>query len=146
MPPEAGIPKEAFTIANVVIFAAILVGVSLNARRKLHTRIMWGCFVADMLMVLVIELTRKAVKQAGEVALRMSERPMLAFHIAVSIATLILWFVQLRSGSRLLRELETAGANAPGAMADAPSRRRHRFGAVSFLVFRAVNLVTSFFV
>jgi hypothetical protein len=45
----------------------------------------------------------------------MSERPMLAFHIAVSIATLVLWFVQLRSGSRLLKHLESAGAAALGA-------------------------------
>ncbi len=142
MPPE-GISKETFAIANIVIYLAICVGVAFNRNRRVHTRIMWSCFAADILMVLIIELSRKALKQAGETALHMSERPLLAFHIFVSVMTLVFWFVQLRGGPRLIRMLDTPGTD-PAMLSNA--RGKHRLFARVFLAFRTSNLITSFFV
>lgn len=143
-----GISKETFAIANVVIYVAILIGVFVNRQRRLHIRIMWSCFIADMLMVLVIELARKAIKQSGETALHMTERPLLAFHIFVSVMTLILWFVQLRAGPRLAAAIDNAGSAGTGALTSViqPLRAKHRMAALVFLGFRSTNLVTSFFV
>jgi hypothetical protein len=125
------IPKFAFDVANVVIFVAILVGVALRRRRVAHVRTMVACFVADVLMVLVIEIQRGAVKQTIEQATTLS-KGLLSFHIAVSVAALALWVVQLQSGRGLLR--------------GAPLRTRHRLAAAAFLFFRLTNVVTAFYV
>jgi hypothetical protein len=121
------IPKIAFNVANVVVFAAILYGVSVHARRALHARIMVSCFVADVLMVLLIELQRSAIAQAVG-----TTSGLLRFHIAVSVAALVLWFPQLVTGRQILR--------------GKPRLRRHRFQAWAFLLFRATNVVTAFMV
>jgi nitrate reductase gamma subunit len=124
-------PKSAFSIAmnaaNVVVFAAIITGVVLHARRTLHARIMLTCFVADVLMVLVIELTRHAIAQAVG-----ATSGLMRFHIAVSAAALVLWIPQIVTGRRIL--------------AGKPSIPRHRVQAWAFLVLRATNLVTAFMV
>jgi hypothetical protein len=125
------ISKAAFDAANVVLFAAILVGVALHARRKLHVRCMTACFVGDVLMVVLIELQRHAVKTTVR---QFSGAPdanaLLQFHIAVSVAALAMWVVQIVSGRRVLR--------------GAPSVARHRRGAWIFLTLRATNVVTAY--
>ncbi|HYC76856.1 MAG TPA: hypothetical protein VEI02_04420 [Planctomycetota bacterium] len=125
------IPKLAFDVANVVIFAAILVGVALRRRRLAHVRIMTASFVADVLMVAVIELQRGAVAKTLEQARTVSDG-LLSFHIFVSVASLALWVYQLVGGRRILH--------------GAGSLSRHRAGAWAFLVFRATNVGTAFFV
>lgn len=125
------IPKFAFDVANVVIFAAILLGVALRRRRATHVAIMRSCFAADVLMVLLIELQRGAVKQTMEQVQSMS-KGLLSFHIAVSVLALVFWVVQLRSGSRILK--------------GAPIGPAHRRGAALFLIFRLTNVVTAFMV
>jgi hypothetical protein len=123
--------KEAFALAmnvvNVLIFLAILWGVAIHARRTLHARIMVTCFVADVLMVLVIELTRHAIEQAVA-----STSGLMRFHIAVSVAALLLWVPQIITGRAILR--------------GKPRLRRHRLQAWAFLLFRATNVLTAFFV
>jgi hypothetical protein len=129
MLPE--IPKVAFDVTNVAIFAVILLGVAWRRRRARHVAIMRSCFVADLLMVLVIELQRGAVQQTIEQAQTLS-KGLLSFHIAVSVAALVMWIVQLKSGSRILH----GGPLGPG----------HRRGAALFLFFRFTNVVTAFMV
>jgi hypothetical protein len=113
--------------ANVLIFAAILFGVTVHARRMLHARIMVSCFVADVLMVLVIELSRDAIAQAVA-----TTSGLMKFHIFVSVVALVLWVPQLLTGRQILR--------------GKPRLRRHRLQAWTFLAFRATNLVTAFLV
>ncbi len=125
------IPKLAFDVANVVIFLVILLGVALRRRRATHVAIMRSCFAADLLMVLLIELQRGAVKQSME-QMQSFSKGLLSFHILVSVLAVVFWFVQLRSGSRILK----------GAPIDAA----HRRGAVLFLIFRLSNVVTAFMV
>jgi hypothetical protein len=124
-------PKTLFNIvmnaANVLILATILYGVKVHARRALHARIMVSCFIADVLMVLIIELTRNAIAQAVE-----TTSGLMRFHIAVSIAAIVLWIPQILTGRQILR--------------GKPYLRRHRFQAWAFLLFRSTNVATAFFV
>lgn len=117
----------AMNVANLLIFATILYGVKVHARRTLHARIMVGCFVADILMVLVIELSRKAIEQAVA-----TTSGLMKFHIAVSVAALVLWVPQILTGRQILRGKPRLG--------------RHRLQAWAFLLFRGTNLVTAFLV
>ncbi len=127
MLPDLGIPKAVYDVANVCIFALIILGVVLHRRRTLHVRMMLTCFGLDVLMVLLIELQRAAVEQAVT-----THSNLLRFHIAVSVAAMVLWILQLIVGRRILR-----GENLI---------RRHRLQAWLFLLFRATNVVTAFFV
>lgn len=121
------IPKLAFNVANVLIFATILYGVSVHARRALHARIMTSCFLADLLMVLLVEFDRRAIEQAvGPTS------GLMKFHIAVSVAAIALWVPQIVSGRGILRGKPYLG--------------RHRLQAWAFLLCRATNVVTAFFV
>jgi hypothetical protein len=121
------IPPIAFNVANVVIMAAILVGVAVHARRKVHVRVMASCFAADLLMVLVIELQRSAIKQAvGPTS------GLMKFHIAVSVGALVLWVLQILTGR--------------GVLQGKPRLARHRIQAWAFLLCRGTNVVTAFMV
>ena len=87
------IPPAAFNAANVVIIAAIIFGVIVHRKRLVHARIMTTCFIADVLMVLLIEIQRKAIEQAvGPTS------ALMRFHIAVSVAALVLWVPQILTG------------------------------------------------
>lgn len=124
-------PKEAFTVtmnaANVVVFALILYGVAVHARRQLHARVMTAAFILDVVMVLLIELNRKAIAQAIA-----PSSGLMKFHIAVSVGALVLWVFQLVTGRQILR--------------GRPRLRRHKIQAWAFLSCRATNLVTAFMV
>jgi hypothetical protein len=125
MEPDAS--KLAFNVANVLIFAAIVCGVIVHARRVLHVRIMATCFVADILLVLLIEVQRHAIEQAVT-----TTSNLLRFHIAVSVAALVLWVLQIIAGRQILQ--------------GKPRLRRHRVQAWTFLACRAVNVGTAFVV
>ena len=130
--PLAAISNLTVNLANVAVFSAILAGVALHSRRLLHARIMRLCFVADVIIVLVIELQKSAIMQTVHQVERPGLKPLLSFHIAVSVAALVLWVVQLFVGAALLR--------------GEPRLRRHRIVARAFLALRATNVVTAFFV
>ena len=121
------IPAAAFNAANVVILAAIFWGVSVHANRRLHARVMTSCFIADLVMVLLIEVQRKAIEQAvGPTS------GLMKFHIAVSVTALVLWVFQIVSGRGILQ--------------GKPRLRRHKLQAWLFLACRSTNVVTAFIV
>ncbi len=124
---DLGIPRTFFDVAGAATFVVILVGVLLHKQRQLHVRIMMGCFITDLLLVVLIELQRSAVEQIAT-----AKTGLLKFHIAVSVAAVILWVAQVVVGRKLLR--------------GAPMLRRHRIQAWAFLLFRFANAVTAFFV
>lgn len=121
------IPALAFNAANVAILLAIFYGVAVHARRTLHARIMTTCFLADLAMVALIEIQRKAIEQAvGPTS------GLMKLHIAVSALAIVLWIPQILTGRAILR--------------GKPRLRRHRVQAWAFLLFRCTNVVTAFFV
>lgn len=112
--------------ASTVIFAGILFGVWNRKNRRIHIPMMLGCFVADMLLVLVIELNRQAIAQATS-----TTDSFLRFHIAVSVSAVVCYFVALVTGFRRRK----------GKLVLA-----HRVNAILFLFFRGTNWATAFFV
>lgn len=123
--------KDAFAtamnVANVLVFGLILYGVVQHARRTLHVRVMTVAFCLDILMVLIIELSRNAIEQAvGPTS------DLMKFHVAVSVLALVFWVLQIVTGRQILR--------------GQPKRPRHRIQAWTFLLLRGANLVTAFMV
>src|SRR2546425_846722 len=90
---DVTVPVTVSNGANVLIFGTILYGVSVHARRTLHARIMTSCFVADLVMVLLIEVQKHAVEQAVQQAVGPTSG-LKIFHIAVSVAAVVLWVPQ----------------------------------------------------
>ncbi len=126
----------AFNLCNVAIFVAILVGTFLHHRRRFHVRMMVGCFVADLLLLLAVEFlpANSAVKQALEAAKGGGEdSTLLLVHVAFSVLSLALWIVQIVVGRQVLR----------GRMELLP---RHKKGSRYFLVCRLGNVVTAFLI
>lgn len=123
--------------ANVTIFCAILVGASLHRRRALHVRVMFGCFAADLLLLLAVELSQHAIgtamSTAGGTGRQGGDLVMLAVHIAFAISTLVFWGLQIANGVKLLR----------GRRELLP---RHKRLAILFVFVRLGNVVTAFFV
>lgn len=120
-----------FNCCNLAIFLAIVVGTFMHHRRTFHVRMMVGCFVADVALLLAVELTRDAVAQAAEGV--STADWLLIVHISFSVAMLVLWGLQIVLGRRVLK----------GRMEVLPAHKRcARF----FLFCRLGNLVTAFMV
>lgn len=121
-----------YNVVGTAVLAAVVVGAVLHRRRRLHVRIMTVCFAVDMLLLLVIEVTRGAVE--GLLGLRPPaadlNRTMLAVHVPFAVATLVLWFLQIGTGRRILK-------------GDQTPYRRHRIQAFVFLGARVGNAVTA---
>ena len=112
-------------VINLIIFVLIIVGVCQRKNRKIHPPLMFFCFVADLLLVLYIELTKGAV--ATVVGFKMS--PFLAFHVVLSsLCLLVMNPIVLYSGYQKLK-------NKGG--------KYHLMLAGAFLILRFLNLVTS---
>ncbi|MGE3165780.1 MAG: hypothetical protein AB7O52_12790 [Planctomycetota bacterium] len=113
-------------IASTIIFGGLIFGVLQRRNRRIHIPTMISCFVADVLLVLVIELNREAVHQATT-----TRDPFLQFHVAVSVSAVVLYVGALITGLQ----------RRHGRMV-----RAHRINAVLFLFCRGTNWVTAFFV
>ncbi len=113
-------------ILSTVILLSIYYGVSQRKNRERHIRIMVSCGIADILLVLAIVYFRRALPKAME-----ADTTILKVHLVFSIPALLLWFTAFWSGIQRKKE---------------KCLRFHRWNAISFLVARTGNWVTSFFV
>lgn len=118
---------------SLLACAFIVAGLVFRRDRARHRACMLAAFVIDMLLVFWIEVTRGALATTVGAGERSAPGPLLAFHIAVSVATVALYVIQLGSGTRLFRGREL-------------SRTLHRRSGWAFVVFRFTNLGTSFLV
>lgn len=113
-------------VLNVLIYIVILIGFANRKKPRVHVPIMAAAFVMDVLLVLYIEFTRRAIEQAiGETTLTMK------VHLAASLLVVFLYVGQIITGIKKRR--------------GQPSRWHGKAG-VAFLSTRLVNLVTSFLV
>ncbi len=120
-------------VLSLVACVIIACGLMNRRDRIRHRACMGAAFTLDLGLVLWIELTRGAVETSLALGSRPIPGPLLAFHIAVSTLTLVLYVVQIVSGTKLFggREL---------------SRNAHRRAGWTFVTLRATNLVTSFLI
>ncbi|MBS1984780.1 MAG: hypothetical protein JST16_11480 [Bdellovibrionales bacterium] len=107
--------------------ALVFWGYLSKQNRRLHTRIMLSAFAVDMSLLLYVELTRKAIKTGLSVP-----HPFVSFHIGISVVVVAIYFWQMYSGIRAMRNNSRP--------------LRHRAPGRAFLWLRTANLVTSFFV
>jgi uncharacterized membrane protein YozB (DUF420 family) len=114
-------------IISTLIFFLILYGIHIRHEKKLHSRIMLGAFVFDLLLVLFIEINNQAIDRSLGFP-----GGLLGFHIIISVLTIIFYIWMIFTGLRLYSETG--------------SRPLHRQLALIFLGLRFTNLITSFFV
>lgn len=119
----------------ISISACVLIAVGIRKRRNrgLHMRIMITAFVIDLLLVGWIEWTRHAVEKSLALQDYPPPGPLLAFHVAVSVMTLVFYVVQLTLGMKIANGAEHR-------------RHLHRNSGGIFVILRLTNLVTSFLI
>ena len=111
-------------LLSTMVLALIAAGVATRQRTRLHMSLMIAAFAIDLALVVYIEVTRHAVERVG------ASRPIVWFHVAVSVAVLVLYVVQLTLGRAMLTGRAT-------------SRRLHAALGITFCLCRGINYVTS---
>ncbi|MHC4697757.1 MAG: hypothetical protein ACYTFA_13570 [Planctomycetota bacterium] len=108
------------------IFVVLVIGVLNRGRKRVHIPLMVIAFVADMAMVLYIELTRQAIETA---ATQMT--PLMGVHVLLSVIVIGLYVGQIVTGVKKAR-------GRPHAW--------HGKAGIGFLLCRFGNLITSLMV
>ena len=111
---------------SLIVCILLVVGVMNRRRKRIHIPIMLSAIVIDLGMVLYIELTRGAVKQA---AAKMG--PLMIVHIIISCGVLVLYGMQVWTGIRKARGA-TSGV--------------HRRVMIPLISLRILNFLTSIMV
>lgn len=115
--------------ASTAVLALIACGLWYRKRDRVwHLRLMVTAFVADVLLVLYIEMTRHAVETVAA-----KVRPMIWFHAGVSLAVLLCYVAMILLGRPML-----AGRYE--------TRKLHFAVGIAFVVLRSLNYVTSYMV
>jgi uncharacterized membrane protein YozB (DUF420 family) len=119
----------------VSTFILVLIGLGLWKRRqpRLHVPLMLTAFALDVALVLYIELSRHAVETAVEAARTPHANDLLLFHVAVSLAVVLLYVVLAITGYSVLKGRRQ-------------KLKLHRNLGGAFVLLRLVNYVTSFMV
>ena len=121
--PLPPVPPE--TLASCAITAALLAGVAVRHRRRVHVPVMLGVIVADLVLLLVVETRARAVERvvAGVPAT-------VWVHVAIAVSCLVAYGVAVTTGTLLLRGRESV-------------RRVHRANAVVAVCLRLAVLATT---
>ena len=107
----------------------MIFGISLRKNRKRHVPIMALTILWDILLILQIELTRSAIDKASKVP---TNAAILNIHVSFAITSVILYFVLIYTGRKLLK-------------GDKDIRSKHKLFGWSAFVFRTLTLLTSFY-
>jgi hypothetical protein len=119
-----------FQIQNGLILALIYTGVAYRRQRLLHMKMMASAITWDILLILQIELSRKAINTAMNAP---SNTWFLNFHIAIAVFTVVLYGVLFYTGRQVYK-----GNNQ--------YRLWHKRAGLTALVCRTSTFITSFFV
>ncbi len=118
-----------FQIQSICIYTLMIFGISKRKNRKIHVPTMISVIVWDVLLILQIEFTRKAVEKAAKA---LTNPWILNVHVSFALSSVIFYLLLLYTGRKLLR-----GENQ--------IRSRHRIFGWSAFVLRTLSLITSFF-
>lgn len=114
-------------IISTLVLLIIIAGMRLRKYTKVHMALMGSAFVIDLLLVLYIEFSRKAV----ETVVSTSAKPIIYIHALISLTVLGCYVGMFVLGRRTL-------AGKPAAKA------AHRNLGITFCLFRAANYATAF--
>ena len=95
--------------------------------RALHIKVMTTAFIMDVSLVLMIEIQRHAVEKVITEHLK----PLLLFHVIVSLLVVVGYIWQIVYGRKILSAVPNA-------------RIIHMYSGIIFMVLRLTNYVTSF--
>lgn len=113
--------------ASTLVVLALAWGLACRRQTRKHMKIMIGCLIADVIIVLAIEIQRNAIAQTQE-----EMPPLLAFHVWVSLIFVLNYIFALFSGIRLFKT--------------GKGRKAHKINAGIFIVCRLLNYITSFMI
>jgi hypothetical protein len=113
---------------SLIIVILMIVGIVVHRRRSLHVKIMSSLIVWDILLILQVELGRKAIMKASKA---LTNPALLNIHVSIAVSTVLLYIVMILTGRKVL-----AGNN------DILPHHR-RIGYTTF-VMRLLTFATSF--
>lgn len=119
-----------FQIQSTIIVALMLYGVSQRKNTYKHVKVMKLCIIWDLLLIAQIELTRGAIVKASKV---MSNALILNIHVSIAVATVLLYFVMLYTGKKLLK-------------GNKKIKPFHRLFGITTLTLRVAAFITSFLI
>ena len=113
---------------SLLIVILMVVGIVVHRRRSLHVKIMSSLIVWDILLILQVELSRKAILKASKA---MTNPALLNIHVSIAVSTVLLYFVMIITGRKVL-------AGDSGVL-----RLHRRIGYTTFMM-RLLTFLTSF--
>jgi len=114
-------------LISFIVLILLFIGLWVRHKyNKAHIIIMSFCFLCDVSLVLVIELTRNAIETALN-----PHHPFLTFHIIISVLVLVFYVIQIILGIKLLKHKIRP--------------QWHKWCGISFIVLRITNFVTSLY-
>lgn len=120
-------------LVSTAILVIIAIGLWKRKDVKVHVPAMLMAFVADVALVLSIELNRQAIETVVVDVQAPQDHALLLFHVAVSLVTIILYAVLTVLGFKILK-------------GERSLLKLHRNLGGVFLLCRLTNYVTSFMI
>lgn len=118
-----------FQVQSTIILLLIYFGIYHRRNRILHVRVMLTAIIWDVLLILQIELTRKAIATA----LKPTENSfLLNFHITIAVLTVLIYGALIYTGRKIL-----SGENK--------IRPRHKLLGLTAVTLRTLTYITSYF-
>lgn len=113
---------------SLIIVILMIIGIVVHRRRSLHVKIMSFVILWDVLLILQVELGRKAIMKASQA---MTNPALLNIHVSIAVSTVLLYFVMIYTGRKVLS----------GNQEILPHHRRVGY---TTLVMRILTFATSF--
>lgn len=114
---------------SLIIVVMMIIGIVVHHRRSLHVKIMSSIIIWDILLILQVELGRKAIMKASQA---MTNPALLNIHVSIAVSTVLLYIVMVITGRKVLA----------GHSELLPQHKR--IGYITF-VMRLLTFATSFF-
>ncbi|MGB0452512.1 MAG: hypothetical protein ACPGJV_02270 [Bacteriovoracaceae bacterium] len=119
-----------FQSQSLIILILFYIGIAKRKSRSLHVKLMTIGIIWDVLLVLQIELTRSAINTASKVT---SNNWLMNFHVTIAITTVVLYFVQIYFGRKLMKS-------------NGSVRLKHKLIGYTTIVLRTLVFFTSFII
>ncbi len=114
---------------SLIVVILMIAGIVVHRRRSLHVKIMSSVIIWDIILILQVELGRKAIMKASRA---LTNPALLNIHVSIAVSTVLLYVVMIMTGRKVLA----------GNSDILPHHRR--IGYIT-LVMRILTFATSFF-
>jgi hypothetical protein len=118
-----------FEIQSAIILSIFTYGLYQRKNKQIHTKVMLGAIIWDILLVLQIELNRGAIAKASKA---LSNPMILNIHVAMALTCVVAYFFMLYSGKFL-------------KIGEFKLRSLHKKVGIFAYVLRIATFITSFY-